>query len=201
MVAEIKVPLATYMSLFGEPSPSGLWQLRGELLRLGVTPDASVWPILDEYYGFLNELVASATAREYSHFASLLDIGAVGAVALQNLLTAEKGDLLWQRVLAGGLSEGLMVLAARQYVKAWEGELSSLFHGAAWNLFWHLWHLSLELRPELNPPARRAHLDELLSPLRDEETGGTVKAALITRLYQLLLLIHLREPASARRSP
>lgn len=195
MVAETKVPLVTYVSMFGKPSPSGLWQARGELLQLGVPPDASVWPVLDEYYDFLNELVASATAREYSHFASLLDIGAVGAVALQNLLAAEEGALLWQRVLVGGLSEGLMVLAARQYVKAWEGELSALFHGAAWNLFWHLWQLSLELRPELSPLARRAHLDELLSPLRAEESGGTVKAALTTRLYQLLLLIHLRDPA------
>ena len=89
------------------------------LLAAGVAEGDPVWPLLDAYYDFLTALAARATSREFSHFASLLDMGAVGGVALQNLLQAEAEGQWWGRLLAGGLSEGLMVLAARQYVRAW----------------------------------------------------------------------------------
>lgn len=191
--AEENARLASFVTLLGEPSPPGLWQLRADLLQVGVPLEATVWAILDEFYHFLNELLASATAREYSHFASLLDIGAVGGVALQNLLAQEGNRALWQRLLAGGLSESLMVLAARQYVKAWEGEMTTLYRSAAWNLYRALWEISLELKPELTSATRRTHLEDLLAPLRGENTRGTVKALLIARLYQFLLLYYLRQ--------
>ena len=191
MDAEIDAGLAPFIALLARPSPDRLWRLRDELYALGLGPEAPIWPCLDDFYHFLNELGASATAREYSHFASLLDIGAVGGVAIQNLLAENEARTLWRRVLAGGLSESLMVMAARQYVKAWEGELSALYRSAAWNLHHHLWQLSLALRPELAHGTRRSHLEQLLVPLREEKTGGTVKAVLIARLYQLLLLTHL----------
>lgn len=201
MVAGTDSQLATLITLLGQPTPAGLWQLRGELLQLGVPPQAAIWSSLDEFYHFLNELVANATAREYSHFASLLDIGAVGGVAVQNLLSQENGGVLWQRMLAGGLSESLMVMAARQYVKAWEEEMAALYRAAAWNLYRALWQVSLALKPELAPDARRAHLEELLAPLQDEQTPGSASAVLIARLYQFLLLIHLREVAPAGQGP
>lgn len=196
---EGSAPMATLVMLLGQPTPAGLWQLRGELLQLSIPPEAAIWTSLDQFYHFLNELMANATAREYSHFASMLDIGAVGSVALQNLLAREKGSALWQRMLAGGVSESLMVMAARQYVKAWEGEMSALYRAAAWNLYHGLWQISLLLKPELAADVRRAHLEDLLSPLHDENTSGTVKAALIARLYQLLLLTHLRLVVAAER--
>lgn len=185
--------IASFVTLVGQPSPAGLWQLRGDLLQIGVPLETAIWCTLDEFYHFLNELLANATAREYSHFASLLDIGAVGGVALQNLLTREGNHAFWQRLLAGGISESLMVLAARQYVKAWEGEMEGLYRTAAWNLYHALWSSSMELKPDLAPAARRAHLENLLAPLRAENSKGTAKAILIARLYQFLLLYHLRE--------
>ena len=201
MVAGTDRQVAMLITLLGQPTPAGLWQLRGELLQLGVLPQAAIWSSLDEFSHFLNELVANATAREYSHFASLLDIGAVGGVAVQNLLSQENGGVLWQRMLAGGLSESLMVMAARQYVKAWEEEMAALYRTAAWNLYRALWEVSLALRPELALDARRAHLDDLLAPLHDEQTQGSARAVLIARLYQFLLLIHLREVTPAGQAP
>jgi hypothetical protein len=88
--------------------------------------------LLDAFYTFLNELSSSATAREYSHYASLLDMGAIAGVALQNLLERGSKDEWWQRLAVGALSESLMILAARQYVKAWDNEMTADFNNAAW---------------------------------------------------------------------
>ena len=181
------------IDLPGRPTPAGLWQLRSTLLRRGVPDEAPIWSLLDEFYHFLNQLKASATAREYSHFASLLDIGAVGGVALQNLLSREDDAALWQSVLVGGLSESLMVMAARQYVKAWEGEMDALYRAAAWNLYRTLWTFSRASQPALSATGRAEHLDSLLAPLQDTEVAGAAKAALIVRLYQLLLLAQLQQ--------
>lgn len=193
VAAEESVRLASLVTLLAQPTPSGLWQLRGDLLQLGVPVEAAIWVTLDEFYHFLNELHSTASAREYSHFASLLDIGAVGGLAVQNLLAREGNGALWQRLLAGGLSESLMVLAARQYVKAWEGEMAAHYRTAAWNLYGALWEISVQLKPELTPATRRAHIDRLLALLHDEDSVGTVKAVLIARLYQLILLTRLRQ--------
>src|SRR5690606_7716693 len=98
-----------------EPTPESLRRLQTALLAVGIAEEDPVWSLLDSYYAFLTTLAARATSREFSHFASLLDMGAVGGVALQNLLHAEAEGQWWNRLLVGGLSEGLMVLAARQY--------------------------------------------------------------------------------------
>ena len=80
----------TLAHLLTEPTPDALWQLRGELLEAGMTSESRALVILHEFHQFLNELVASSTAREYSHFASILDMAAVAGVAVQNLM--EQGD-------------------------------------------------------------------------------------------------------------
>ena len=180
----------TLAAVLSGPTPAALWQLRGDLLEAGLPSDSPALLILGEFYQFLNELVASSTSRQYSHFASLLDIGAVGGVALQNLLEIDDSGEWWRRVLAGGLSEGLMVLAARQYVKAWEKEMEASYHRATWRLYDELWRLSAGLQPELPPARRRQLVEQLLVPLRLPQTSGTVKAALIGHLFQILFLIH-----------
>lgn len=174
------------------PTPDSLRQLQSGLLRAGIAEDDPLWTLLDAYFGFLTSLAARATSREFSHFASMLDIGAVGGVALQNLLLAEADGQWWQRLLAGGLSEGLMVLAARQYVRAWEGEMSAVYATASWRLYRELWQVSARLQPTLPLAERQRLLDDLLNPLRDGDLNGTQRAILATRLYQLLLLVRLR---------
>lgn len=173
------------------PSPEALWKLQGDLLSEGFQPDAPIMAILDGFYTFLNELVASATAREFSHFASILDMGAVGGIAIQNLLESRDSDGWFQRLLVGGISESLMIVAARQYVKAWENEMSSDLKQAAWFLYRHYWQLSVKLQPELDSDLRRRLMDELLAPIHDPKTGGTAKAALLGRLFQILLMANL----------
>ena len=178
--------------IISKPDPAVLWQIRAVLLEAELSRDDRRLKILSELYEFLNKLIASSTARQYSHFASILDLGAVGGVALQNLIEKSDSANFSQRLLAGGLSELLMVMAARQYVKAWEEEMKSAYNTAAWYLYEEFWHLSKEMQPELKPDQRRQLVDNLLKPLRDEETSGTVKAAIIVHYYQLLLVAHLQ---------
>lgn len=175
------------------PTPDAIWRLRGDLLQhhQQIPPDLA--ELLTRFYNFLTELKAKATAREFSHFASLLDIGAVGGVAVQNLLDAQANkENLWQRLLAGGLSEGLMVLAARQYVKAWEGEMVSVYQEAGWHLYQALWTLSVQSQPQLDAGARRQMIETMLAPVHDTAVSGSIKAVLIARLYQILLVAHLQ---------
>ena len=179
------------LAVLQAPTPATLSHLHAALLLAEWSQDAPVWAVLDQFYRFLNEIAAKTSARDYSHFASLLDIGAVGGVALQNLLSGKGEGNLWQRVLAAGLSESMMVLAARQYVKAWEEETSVLISQAAWDLYRQLWLISTTLRPELTGEQRRQSIDALLAPLYDERSTAAAKALLTGRLYQLLLLLYV----------
>ena len=173
------------------PSPEGLRQLRGVLLQVGLPPTAETWQVMDKFYGFLVELTAKSTARQYSHFASLLDIGAVGGIVVGNLLTTESASNLWRKLLTGGISESLMVWAARQYVKAWEEEMTAVYEMIGWYLHQELWNLSKKLQPELEAVNRNQLIELLLAPIHQTEAQGIVKAALIGRLFQILLLVHL----------
>ncbi len=179
------------------PSTENLWQLRGDLRAAGTPADSPLWEILRQFHDFLAHLAAGAEAHQYSQLASLMDIGAVGGVALENLLQSNSSEELWQKFLAGSISEGLMVLASRQYVKAFKTEMGTVYQTAVWFLYDALWQLSAQTQPELSPAARRQHLDFLMAPIHDNATPETVKIALIGRLFQILLLTHL----AASRKP
>lgn len=175
-----------------EPTPPALRNLRDALLEDGAPMDDPVLIIIDTFYHFLNELVASSTAREFSHFASILDMAAVAGVAIENLIAETGAEGWWKKFMIGALSEVLMVLAARQYVKAWEEEMKASYHAAAWNLSQEYWLLSNHLQPDLAPQRRKLLIQELVSPVENDQLQGLVKAGLIVRLYQILLLIWLR---------
>ncbi|MCA9991250.1 MAG: hypothetical protein H6666_08805 [Ardenticatenaceae bacterium] len=181
----------TLSQLLSQPAPGTIWQLRSDLLEAGYAPDADLWRVLDQAYHFFTELATKATAREYSHFASLLDIGAIGLVVVENLLDAEQSENFWGKVIGGALSEGLMVMAARQYVKAWEEEMRSVYQSSAWTLYHELWRLSERLQPGLPAGERRQLLEQLLAPLHNPDFSGNAKALIIARLYQLLILTYV----------
>lgn len=174
--------------ILSKPEPALLWQLRSAMLEVGLTPDDRRLTLLNEFYEVVIQLVASSTARQYSHFASILDLGAVGGVALQNMMDKSDSKNFTRKLLAGGLSEVLMVMAARQYVKAWEEEMKATYSIASWRLWEEFWLLSSSMQPDLDPEQRRLLVDQLIAPLQDEEVKGTVKAAITVHYYQLLLI-------------
>ena len=86
----------------------------------------------------------------------------------------------------------MMVLAARQYVKAWEQEMRASYNAAAWYLTREYWQLSVELQPGLAAARRRQLVESLTAPLTSDQVEGGVKAGLIARLFQILLTARLR---------
>jgi len=175
------------------PTASDLWTLRAELLEAGFPENSRAWNVLGEFQEFLNALATGTTSREYSELASKLDVGAVGGVVLEHVLEADDASALAFRLFSGLLSEGLMVLATRQHVKAWEGELAAVHRKAAWYLYEELWCWARKLKPDLPPGERRRLLDRLLAPVHSDETDGFSKAVLLGLLFQMLLLTYVAQ--------
>jgi hypothetical protein len=175
------------------PAPESLWSLRATLLVLAdrlplserAPADRSL-AIAGEFHRYLAELQSKMTAHEFSKLASRMDVGSVGLLALQDLV-ADREEL-FRKVFLGGLSEGLMVLAAQQYTKAWRTEISLVNDEALWRLYDGLWEVSRQLRPDLTAETRCDQIEALLAPVRPPEVEPSVKAAVIAQLFQVLLI-------------
>ena len=172
-----------------QPTTDDLWALRGTLLACTQgQPEAQLaHEIAREFYMYLSELQSKMNARQYNELASLLDIGSVGMLALQDIIFEEKD--LWKNLLLGGIGEGLMVLASRQYVKAWEQELKSVHRRAAWTLYGVLWQMSCEHQPDVAASERQALIEATLAPALDDDTPFESRMLLLLRLFQTLLLL------------
>ncbi|MFC2046531.1 hypothetical protein ACFLTC_03305 [Chloroflexota bacterium] len=181
-----------------QPTPADLVALQGALLASGERGDSfdNALETAGQFHAYLCDLQSKISAREYSELASRLDIGAVGAVALESIISADR-EHLWQGLLLGALGEGLMVAASRQYVKAWEVETVQVHTCAAWHLTEALWRASGEMQPVLSPEKRWEAIQALLAPAYDDEVPGEDKALLLGRVFQILLLTHLAEVMGA----
>ena len=180
--------------ILNQPTPESLVALQGVLLALDRQREGvdRALEIVGHFHAYLSELQSKITAKDYSELASRLDIGAVGTVALENIVATRKEEF-WERLLLGGLGEGLMVAASRQYIKAWEAE-TGLVHGrAAWTLTEALWRTSVEMQPGLPSERRWLAIQSLLAPAYDPNVPAADKAALLGRVFQMLLLTHLAQ--------
>lgn len=186
-------------AVLSQPTPQALQDLQGALLAQNRHDNgtAQALEVAGRFHSYLSELKAKIAARDYSELASRLDIGAVGAVALENLISGEQADTVTKLVL-GLLGEGLMVAASRQYIRAWKVETSLVHTQAAWYLAEALWRTSEELQPGLDPAERWQAITSLLGPANEPQVPAPEKAALLGRIFQLLLLTHLARlrPAS-----
>jgi hypothetical protein len=170
------------------PSAADLWALRGTLLCMPGQPNEHLaLETVRGFYLYLSELQSKMTARHYNELASHLDIASVGVLALQDILIEK--ERLMTSLLLGGVGEALMVLASRQYIKAWEQELRSVHRDATWTLYDVLWQLSQKHQPELDPAKRRALIEATLKPAMAADTPFEERMLLILRLFQVSLLI------------
>lgn len=179
-------------SILTQPTPETLITLQGTLLAMEGHDDLvqQALEVAGHFYSYLRDLQSKVAARDYSELASRLDIGAVGAVALENLASGQ-GEELWKRLLLGGVGESLMVAASRQYIRAWGVEAGLVHSEAAWYLGEALWRASRRMQPDLPVEERRQAIDTLLAPARDPDIPASAKALLIGRIFQVLLLSHL----------
>jgi len=180
-------------TVLAAPSAAAVWRLRADVLEAGVDPDSLLWPLLTEFHDYLDRIETGTSSRDYSNLASKLDVGAISGVLLERMAERQESSELALNLLSGVISEGLMVLGTRQHVKAWEGELCSVYRGAAWYLYDELWRWTTSRTPELEPAERRRLLDELMAPVTAADTPGLNKAVLIGRLFQIVLLSRLAE--------
>jgi len=193
----------TLTQILTQPTTEALWRFRGQLLTLaehlpepGRQEASWTFEIVAQFYHYLAEVQSKLTAREYSRLASRLDMGSVGLLAVQDLV-AER-DHLMESLFLGGLSEGLMVLATLQYVKAWGAELLLAHSRAVWWLYEGLWRLSATYRPDMPAAARQQLIHNLLALARAEDTKPLLKMALLVRLFQVLLIGSLGWTASLK---
>lgn len=195
------IPSSALRQVLTAPTAEALWELRADLLERGAPVGSPLLEIIAEFHTFLDRFATSTSSRDLNHLASKLDIGAVGGVVLEQLFEGCDSKNLAMRVLTGGISEGLMVLASRQYVRAQEGELALLLSATGWVLYQRLWQWTADANPELEAAQRRQLLDQLTRPLRDTDTAIAAKAVLAGRLFQVLLLAHISDDVPDRPSP
>jgi hypothetical protein len=181
------------LAALNQPTPASLYALGSELRqrRLSATPAevAALTLALQAagaFYTFLSQVQAKITAEEYNRLASMLDLGSVGTVALQNVLS-ERADRL-RRLLMGGVSETMMLIGSLQYIKAWEREAQALHEQAAWHLYDILWELSLLGQPALSGEERRRTIENLLAPSFDMTLPSAQRTIYLGWLFQLALL-------------
>ena len=189
----IREPLERVLSA---PTTADLRELRAEMLAAAYPNDSKTWTVVEEFHRYLDRLVTGTTSREYSELASKLDISAIGGVVVEQLLEHDGPEDLALRFLTGLLSEGLMVAATRQHVKAWEGELSAVYRDAAWYLYGEMWHWTEQRNPQLSGAERRVLLDRLFEPVHSTDASGFSKAVLLGLLFQVLLAAYVSDGAS-----
>jgi hypothetical protein len=179
-------------SLLSQPTADDLVALQGALLASGQRSEAvdRALDVAGHFFSYLSELQSKIAAKDYSELASRLDIGAVGVVALENIVVGER-ESFWKQLLLGGLGEGLMVAASRQYVRGWEVETGLVHREAAWYLAEVLWYASCEMQPDLPAEERWQAIEVLLAPAHDPEVAGPAKALLLGHVFQMLLLTYL----------
>ena len=182
-------------AIMTSPTPETLVSLQGALLASGQQGQAveDCLEITGQLHTYLGELQSKITAKEYNELASKLDIGAVGTVALENIVATPKEEF-WQRLLLGGLGETLMVAASRQYIRAWDAETSLVHSRAAWYLTEALWRASAKAPAGVSglPPEQRWQaIQGLIAPAYAPDVPAPAKAVLLGRIFQILLLTHL----------
>ena len=171
-----------------EPTADSVWELRGELLAGDLDPGEPVFRLLSAFHGYLDRLETGGASRDRSERASMMEIGSLSGVVGADLAEADEPAEWARRLLAATITEGLAVMATRQHVKAWRGELDAVHRDAAWFLYGELWSWAARGNPGLDPAGRRALLDQVLAPIRNDAVTTGHKRAIVCSLFILLVV-------------
>lgn len=180
---------ASLLRLRGEVQVAVRWlEARGDDSRAGVARAAE--DALTGYHAFASEVQGFSGSRRYAETASLFDLGAVGVLALENVLTADK--ITPMRLLMSGLSEGLMFLASRQYVAGSQEVLLATYRTHAVAVQDALWSLAADFRgtDDLRSIREvREAIDGLFRRLDDPGVPVAAKVSVLHLLYALAALV------------
>lgn len=183
IVDALRVALERVLSA---PSPAQLWRLQSLLLALGGDDAHRAREVAGAFYSYLRDLESKIASRRASRWGAFLATSAVTSVSLQEMMVEEDEDPL-RRILSSGITAALELAAATKNVQAWEVEASLVHPDVAWYLYGELWAISALAQPELTWPERQGLLERLVGPALSDEVPGEAKAALLVKLFQVVL--------------
>jgi len=192
---------------FAAYGPESLWRLRSELHLLQTYLDShgekradlraavqATLALTADAHAFHVELRSALTDKQYTQFASVLDLGAIGTLALENLLTAEKITI--PRLLLNALSELLVYLASREYVKGADSRAAAALQARASPLQDEVWATLGRYRKKASSAelreAQRA-IDGFFGTLATGALPAEARAALLAGTFQILLRLRCAE--------
>ena len=204
LVDGLKGTMAATFKDYGEPS---LWRLRSDLHLLQTYLDShgekrpemkaavqATLALSADAHALNVELRSALTDKQYARFASYLDLGAIGTLALDNLLTAEKITI--PRLLLSGLSELLVFLASREYVKAADSRAVAALQSWASPLQDEVWATLGRYRKKATAvelrEAQKA-IDGFFGTLAVGALPSEARAALLAGTFQILLRLRCAE--------
>jgi hypothetical protein len=186
LVANLRSVLGRILT---NPTPEDVWLLQKDLLALGGDISKQARDVAGAFYNCLRNIESKSASRSASRQGAALGTAAVATVSLEETFAAQEDPL--RRLLASGLTALLEVGSAIKNAQAWEVEASLLYHDLAWYLYGELWDVSLQARPDLSVEQRRICTDLLVQPILNGETTDPMKAALLVRLFQVVLAARL----------
>ncbi|MBI5957862.1 MAG: hypothetical protein HY866_03945 [Chloroflexi bacterium] len=176
-----------------DPSPDDLWQIHPYLLAMPAPAAVPARELAGLFYSYLSCVRSKLSSKQHSALAAWLQVGALGAIALEDMIHLAGQDHLRviTNLFTAGLATSFEALSSFQQVKAWETEFASVHDEAVWKLYEILWQLSVETQPDLPVQQRLALIETLLAAVRDPNSNSLARVALIIRLFQVLLLVRL----------
>jgi hypothetical protein len=142
------------------------------------------------FHTFASEVKGFVVSRDFSKKASLFDIGSIGILAVENVLTAERKSLF--RIMMSGLSGGLAFAASRQYIYGSTAVLDALYRTNSAALYDDLWALATEIRGPLDEKTAREvqqGLDGFFKQLAGPGVPVDRRVVAIYQMYGILVLL------------
>jgi len=192
----------------GSITPDSAWRLRSELHVLKAhleahprdgTPELraavdGALALTGEAHNLALEFRSGMSDKGYAQFASLLDLGAIGTIALENLLVVERRRLT--ALLLAGLSELLTYLASREYVKGASARLASIARAEGPHLQDELWSALRRYRPKATAAELReaqGAIDRFFSKALAEGLPPEAQALIVSGVLNVLLRLRVVE--------
>ncbi|TLZ72109.1 MAG: hypothetical protein E6K10_03315 [Methanobacteriota archaeon] len=161
----------------------------GKDKALGASVDRALAAVT-RFHAFASEVKGFVVSREFSSRASLFDIGSIGILSIENVLTAEKKNLF--RLMMSGLSEGLAFAASRQYIYGSTAVLEGLYRTNSAALYDELWALASEFRGPMDETAARevqAGLDAFIGQIAAPGVPVDTRVTAVYQMYAILVFV------------
>jgi len=187
------------------PLPSAIWDVRSDVLAMRAVVESrkdiedkegvlrtlkELSDICDNFYRLTTRLMHNMKGKGFTQMATLWDMATVGSLAIHDLMGGRWKKI--QNLLASAFSEGAMIMASIQYIKAASETLKASTDEHGSYLYGQLWDIVCSLRKDMTPSeAREAQkgLDEFFKGLSSEDTPLETRMVVLIQTYMILLKI------------